>query len=84
MANNPTITSGLAGAKIYTNTETERIMRGSGYDSIDLREVVESNNRIEKAIRSQKQVTYNKDNRTITERKGQYFKTYLNAKVGSW
>jgi len=84
MANNPTITSGLAGAKIYTNKETERIMRGSGYDSIDLREVVESNNRIEKAIRSQKQVTYDRANRTITERKGQYFKTYLNAKVGSW
>ena len=84
MANNPTITSGLAGAKIYTNTETERIMRGSGYDSIDLREVVESNNRIEKAIRNQKQITYDRANRTITERKGQYFKTYLNAKVGSW
>ena len=84
MANNPTITSGLAGAKIYTNTETERIMRGSGYDSIDLREVVESNREITKAIKNQKQITYDRANRTITERKGQYFKTYLNAKVGSW
>jgi hypothetical protein len=52
MANNPTITSGLAGAKIYTNKETERIMRGSGYDSIDLREVVESNREITKAIKT--------------------------------
>jgi len=84
MANSPTITSGLKGAKIYTNKETEQIMRGAGYDSIDLRGVVESNNRIEKAIKNIPQPKYNKDNRTITERKGKYFKTYLNVKMGSW
>jgi len=84
MANSPTVTSGMKGAKIYTNTETERLMRGAGYDTIDLREVVESNREITRAIKNIPSVKIDRDNRTITERKGQYFKNYLNAKVVGW
>jgi hypothetical protein len=83
MANKPTITSGLQGAKIYTNEQTERIInhRKTGYDSPDLRGVIESNNRIEKAIRNQKHISIDRHNRTITERKDNYAKTYMNAKI---
>lgn len=85
MANQPTITSGLQGAKIYSNPETERMIAGGkvGYDSIDLREVVQSNNRIEKAIRNKREFYYRADKRTITERKGKYYKTWMNANLGN-
>lgn len=83
MANKPTITTGLEGAKIYTNQETERIMAGhAGFDSVDLREVVQSNNRIEKAIKNKRELYIRPDKRTITERRGNYYKKYLNVKFG--
>ena len=81
MANKETITSGLQGSKIYTNEQTERIMNHSGYDSPDMKGVIESNNRVEQAIKNIPRVKIDRDNREITERKGDYFKTYLNAKI---
>jgi len=85
MANQPTITSGLQGARIYSNPETERMIAGgkAGYDSIDLREVVQSNNRIEKAIKNKREFYYRADKKTITERKGKYYKTWMNANLGT-
>lgn len=86
LATQPTIASGLEGAKIYTNKETERILssKNTGYDSPDLRELINGNKQIVKAIKNIPRVTRDKDNRSITEREGNYFKTYLNTKVGSW
>lgn len=82
MVNEPTVLSGLQGAKIFTNQETERLMAGQmGYDSPDMRAVVESNNRIEKAIKNQKRISIDSANRTITERSGNYAKKYINAKL---
>jgi len=81
MANNPTITSGLEGAKIYTNKETEQIMAG-GYDSPDLmKEVINSNNRVARAIENQPIQYFETSKRKITERRGEYTKVYLNKKL---
>jgi len=81
MANNPTITSGLEGAKIYTNKETEQIMAG-GYDSPDLmKEVISSNNRVARAIENQPIQYFETSKRKITERRGEYTKVYLNKKL---
>ena len=82
MANKPTVMSGLEGAKIYTNKETEAIMRGKvGYDSIDLKGVIDSNRAVERAIKNIPRVQIDRSNRTITERSGSYAQKYLNAKV---
>ena len=83
MANKPTILSGIEGAKIYTNKETEAIMQGgAGYDSPDLRGVIESNKEIAKAIASQPIYKFETSKRRIIEHRGNYKKTYLNKKVG--
>jgi len=85
MANKETVTSGLQGAKIYTNEQTERIMNHSGHDSPDIRETLDrNNNKLIKAIHNQKQITISRANRTITERKGEYYKTYMNAKISGF
>jgi len=75
--------SGVKGARIYSHEQTEKMMgAGAGYDSIDVRGIIESNNRVEKAIKRIPQPTYDSDNRTITDRSGGYCKTYLNRKLG--
>ena len=83
LATQPTITSGLEGAKIYSNPETEKLLAGrTGFDSIDLREVVESNRRVEQAIKDKRELKIIPEKRTIIERQGNYYKKYFNVKLG--
>jgi len=84
MANEPTITSGLEGAKIYTNEQTKRIMSGqnqiAGFDSPELIEELKQNNRLtRKAIANQTHYSFQTDR--ITKTKGNYSETYLNRKL---
>lgn len=80
MVNKPTVMTGLEGAKIYTNQETEAIMRGrAGYDSQDLREVVESNRQIAKAI--QNQPHYHFETEAVIKNKGNYRETWKGRKL---
>lgn len=84
MANSPTLTSGLEGARIYSNPETERLINAGkiGYDSPDIRGTLERNNeRLIKAIKDKRELHIDASKRTITERKGNYYKTYFNAKL---
>ena len=86
MATRPTILSGMKGARIYSNPETEALlkMRNIGYDSKDLRDTLERNNdKLIRTIRDKREVyiTPPKGSR-ITERQGDYFRTYLNKKLG--
>ena len=84
MATSPTITSGLGGAKIYSNPETERILkggRGVGYDSPDLRQTLDKNNKaLINTIRNKRETHINFEKREISDRKGNYWKKYKNVK----
>jgi hypothetical protein len=77
----PTILTGVEGSKIHTAEQSKRLMRSQDGSSIDIAAIVRSNNRIEKAIKNQPRLTYDKANRTITERGNKYSKTYLNRKL---
>lgn len=86
MVDKPTMLTGLAGAKIYKNADTEKIMRGgAGYDSPDIRGTLDrNNNKLINAIKNQKGISIDRANRTITMREGNYAKKYLNAKVNGF
>lgn len=84
IANEPTIASGLKGAKVWNNKETEMILSGKnvGYDSPDLRELIQGNKDIVRAINKNGAKSYTESaNRTITERGTNYTKKYLNRKL---
>lgn len=86
MANRPTLLSGMKGARIYSNKETEAILkaRSAGYDSPELRRVLNDNNdKLIKAIQNKREIhiTPAKNSRVI-ERDGVYFKNYYRNKLG--
>lgn len=86
MATRPTLLSGMKGATIYSNKETEEIlkMRNVGYDSPELRRTLEKNNQdLIRTIKNKKEIYITPAKNTrVTERDGAYFKTYFNRKLG--
>lgn len=84
MANQPTLTSGLGGARIFTNRETEMLMGASamGYDSGEIKNTLIDNNRqLIDTIKNKKEIHIGRGGKRITEREGNYYKTYLNRKI---
>lgn len=75
------------GTQIIPNAETELLLRmgKAGYDSKELQSlesaIRDGDKKIVRAIRNKRELTVNRKKNTITERKGNYFKTYLNRKV---
>lgn len=76
-----------AGTRVFTAKETQKIMAAAkGYDSYEMMAIAETiregDEKIYRAIKDQPQFTVQKDKRRVTERRGSYYKTYLNAKLG--
>jgi signal recognition particle GTPase len=71
--------SGMQGAKIYTNQETERIFNGSGSDSSEIKELTKINKRVASALENQTHYHFKTDR--IIKSKGNYRKTWLNTKL---
>ena len=86
MATRPTLLSGMKGAQIYTNKETEQIMKlkNVGYDSKELQRTLRENNQdLIRTIKNKKEITITPAmGSRVTEREGTYFKTYFNRKLG--
>jgi hypothetical protein len=82
MFNKPTITSGLGGAKIYTNEQTERIMNTAGHDSPELRGAI-FDSRIEKAIERglSNQTHYSFETERVVKKRGNYSEIWYNRKL---
>lgn len=83
MASEPALLTGMKGATIYSNAETDALlkMRNVGYDSRDLKRTLETNNeKLIRTIQNKKEIhiTPPRGSR-ITEREGAYFKRYLNG-----
>ena len=86
MATRPTLLSGMKGARIYSNPETEKILaaRNAGYDSPELRRTLKENNdKLIRTIQNKREIiiTPAKGSR-ITERQGNYYKNYITRKLG--
>lgn len=81
LASKPTLLSGIQGAKIDTNKETERILSSSniGYDSPDLRELVQGNKDIVKAIKNIPQTKFELEQ--VVTRIGNYQRNWYNRKL---
>jgi hypothetical protein len=80
LADQPTLTSGLAGAHVFDNKETEQIISGSRMERkelniLPLRNDIKS---LEKAVKNKRELYLTKGGRDIRERKGNYYKTYRN------
>jgi hypothetical protein len=80
----PTLHTGKKGSRVYSESELKRypnkaiqsLTKNAGYDSIDLRGVIESNKEIVKAIKNQKQYIVN--NGKITGfKQSNYKRTYI-------
>ena len=74
-----------AGTRIIPNEQTEQILAGAGSDSFEIKGIVdairEGDEKIIKAIRDKREVTIIPGKSKIVERKGNYYKEYLNSKV---
>lgn len=86
LATQPTLLSGMKGAQIYSNPETELLLkhRNVGYDSPELRRTLEKNNRdLIRTIENKREIhiTPPKGSR-ISERTGNYYKNYWTRKLG--
>ena len=77
----PTITSGLEGAKIYTNEETKEIFSKAGKDDSFSLAMDKHTRTVVDAIKNKKEFHWNARTSTITEREGNYFKEYRNKKL---
>lgn len=86
MANKRTVLSGMKGAQIYSNKETEEILklRNVGYDSGEIRKTLKENNQeLIRTIKNKKEIHITPaQNSRITERQGEYYKTYFKRKLG--
>ena len=85
LAKKPTLLAGMKGAKIFTNEQTEALlaMQNVGYDSKELRQTLDKNNRdLIRAIENKREVhiTPPRGSR-ITAREGNYYKNYLATKI---
>jgi hypothetical protein len=81
MANDHTILSGMKGAKIYSNEETEAILKAGlvGYDSRELKTTLERNNeRLIRTIQNKREVYLDFSTRKVSEREGGHWTHYKN------
>lgn len=81
MANEPTVTTGLKGARIYSNPETEAMLAAArpGYDSTELRNTLERNNeKLIRTIKNKREIHISASRREIREREGGNWTTYKN------
>jgi len=86
LATKPTLLSGMEGARIYSNQDTETLLkyRNAGYDSRELRDTLERNNeKLIKTIRDKREIhiTPPRGSR-ITAREGNFFTNYWTRKIG--
>lgn len=83
----PSFINLAGGEQILTNRETERIMQAAnkgrvGFDSEFLRDSISSGNeRIVAAINGKRELHISSSGSKITEREGNYYKTYFNRRV---
>lgn len=80
--------SKFKGAKIYSNTETERMVKGAGLRTMTDERILaglvslnESTNRVEKAIKNKPVAIYDKDHRQIGLGNDKHQKIYLNRLI---
>jgi hypothetical protein len=89
MISEPTMLKLQGGEQILNNKETERFLQRAnegrmGYDSADLKRSIEQGNkRIVTAINGKSELHISATGDRITERKGNFYKTYFNRKI-SW
>lgn len=75
------------GEQIIPNQQTEMILRAarSGADGREMRRMVDSinagNRELVEVVRNKRELHLSPDGRKITERKGHYFRNYMNKKV---
>jgi len=77
----------MKGARVYSNPEV-MALKNAGYspkNSLELSQLVDTiratGQDTVSAIKGQPRIKIDRDNRKITERSGNYAKTYLNAKI---
>jgi hypothetical protein len=83
-SNSPEMRYLEGGTEIIPNSETERILRASrGRDANNglLEGIRQSNREVVEAIRNKAELTIIPSKSKITERRGNYYKEYLNSKV---
>lgn len=81
LVNEPSIMSGLKGARIYSKEETDTILASGrgGYDSKELRNTLDRNNdRLIRTIINKKEIHINARTREISERSGGHWTHYKN------
>jgi len=86
LATKPTLLSGMEGARIYSNPETEALLkyRNVGYDSSELRQTLRDNNKeLIKTIRDKREIYITPPQGSrIQARQGDYFTNYWTRKLG--
>lgn len=82
-ADSPTISTGMKGFTILNSTKTnELINNGAGFDDYGIKDaILQSNNKLIKAIKNQPQPTYDKRGMKISERFGKHRKEWLRKKI---
>jgi hypothetical protein len=86
LVDKPTYVDLSAGTQVLTNRETERILQHAaqgktGYDSQQLRASIEASDRIISAINNKRELQISASGDKITDRQGNYYKTYFNRRI---
>jgi hypothetical protein len=76
MVNRPTLLSGLQGAKIYSNAETEKMLKARPAGERLTGVLNDRFSSLEETIRNKREIHINRHRQEVTEREGNYFKTY--------
>jgi hypothetical protein len=78
----PTMFKNMAGATVIGGEETERMLKSSIVPNQDIRpDLNRMRNEIVNAIRTKRELYISANGTAITEREGEYFKTYFNKSV---
>lgn len=82
LVSRPTMFKNMAGATVIGGAETERMMKAGLTPQQDIRpELKQMGNNIVRAIKEKKELTISGRGTSITEREGNYYKTYFNRQV---
>lgn len=87
LVSKPTLVDLTKGTQVLTNRETERILQHAaqgktGYDSQQLRASIEHGNReLINAINNKRELQISASGDKITDRQGNYYKTYFNRRI---
>jgi len=78
----PTMFKNMAGATVIGGAETERLMKAGITPTNDIRpDIKRMEDNVVRAIKEKKELSIAASGSTITEREGDYFKTYFNKSV---